>query len=424
MQVENEERNTQPSIGLSRDVRAFQSVADFFEVAEKYSESGRGNYLQIVLKNTRGQALVTDHYQRPATEMKVFCSADYLGLAHHPAVKAAAHAAIDEHGLTVASVPVIGGATAVHIALERYLARYFGYAEALLFPTGHAANMSGIAALCGREDVIFVDDEIHPSMMEGIHLSRARSFRFRHDDIGDLDRRLHRCRQEGHEGNILVVAEGTYGLDGQVSNIAAVIDLAHRQGARVYVDDCQGIGVIGSAGRGVLDLCGDQRPDIFMGAFSKAFGSIGGFIAGDSDVIGMLRGRASSSVFSIGLSPVFAAAALEALKTTVNDPTLRNRLYDNVEYAKGRFAAIGASNVLLSESAIMSIRVVGETDLDRLAARLFADGVWAEILRHPATRKGEERVRFRIRSDHSREDIDAAVGAFARAATDEGIAFF
>ncbi len=402
---------------------AFDSVETCKKVVSDYKESGGRHYMQVVLANEGGHAVVTDYYGREATKMVVFCSADYLGLAHDPVVKQAAISAVNTHGLTVASVPIIGGTTDIHVALERFIAEYFGYDDAVLFPTGQAANASSIAALCGPGDAIFVDEQVHPSMMEGVHLSRSTSFRFKHNDAKHLCRRLQRCRSSGHAGGILVVTEGTYGLDGEVSDLAEICRTAHAFGAKVYVDDCQGIGIVGPNGRGAVEYCNGLRPDIMMGAFSKAFGSIGGFVAAGRDVVDMLRARSSSSIFSIGISPVFAAAALAGLVVARDNPHRHATLRANIAHAQRRFEDIGAVNVRKSGSAIMSVLVPSEEALDRLAKGLFDAGIWAEVLRHPATRRGEERIRFRIRTNHSLADIDRAVDTLRSVANAQGVAF-
>lgn len=401
----------------------FASVATSRKLVADFKDSGRRNYLQVVLENDEGRAVVTDYYGRAATEMIVFCSADYLGLAHDPVVKDAAIAAVHTHGLTVASVPIIGGTTDIHVALEKFLADHFGYDAAVLFPTGQAANASGISALCGPADAIFVDEQVHPSMLEGVRLSRSASFRFRHNDARHLGRRLERCRAGGHAAGILVVTEGTYGLDGEVANLAEICRTAHAFGAKVYMDDCQGIGVVGPGGRGALERCEDARPDIMMGAFSKAFGSIGGFVAASHEVVDMLRARSTSSIFSIGISPVFAAAALASLRLTRDDPGRHQALLRNVAHARRRFEEIGAANVRKSGSAILSVLVPTEEAVDRLARGLFDAGVWAEVLRHPATPRGEERIRFRIRAHHSLADIDLAAETLREVAAAQSIAF-
>ena len=401
----------------------FNSVETCKKLVSDFKESGGRHYMQVVLANDGGHAVVTDYYGREATKMIVFCSADYLGLSHDPVVKQAAISAVHTHGLTVASVPIIGGTTDIHVALERFIADHFGYEDAVLFPTGQAANASSIAALCGPSDAIFVDEQVHPSMMEGVHLSRSTSFRFKHNDAKHLGRRLQRCRSAGHTGGILVVTEGTYGLDGEVSALADICQTAHSFGAKVYMDDCQGIGIVGPNGRGAVEYCDGPRPDIMMGAFSKAFGSIGGFVAAGRDVVDMLRARSTSSIFSIGISPVFAAAALAGLSVTRDDPQRHATLQRNIAHAKRRFEDIGAINVRKSRSAIMSVLVPTEDALDRLAKGLFDAGIWAEVLRHPATRKGEERIRFRIRMNHSLADIDRAVDTLRSVASAHEVAF-
>lgn len=377
----------------------------------------RRGYLRTVSAYRGGGADLADIGDTDAplsthSTIRMFCSADYLDLAQDPFVKRAAQDAVERYGASVSAVPIFAGATELHRELEGRLARFVGCEDAVIFPTGHAANSSSVEVLCGPNDFIVRDGLLHASLLEGIRLSGAGLRLFRHNDIADLAQVLRDLRAGGHRGGILVAVEGVYGLDGDVADIAAIRRVAAEANARVYVDDSQGVGVIGTGGRGIVFQTGEgQAPDILMGAFSKGFGGFGGYAAGSRAAMLFLRRYAKGTMFSVGLPPAQVGAAIAAIDVLEREPERVAALQARCADARERLAALGGRNALLSRSPIMSVLAPGEENMSRLMDGLFDAGIWAEGLHVPATPQGGERVRFRIRASHIDDDISAMVDA-------------
>jgi len=357
-----------------------------------------------------GSARVRDSVTGQIHEVQVYCSADYLDLARHPKVIEAAHRAIDRFGVSVSSVPLIAGSTVIHDELEKELAAFLGAESCVLFPTGQAANVSTIAALCSANDFIVLDKQVHYSVLEGVKLTSAKWKTFRHSDAYHLDAVL-RAVRERHPGiGILVIAEGVYGLDGDITPLPDILSVVRQHSARLLLDDAHATGVIGKRGAGSADHFGiTELPDIVMGSFSKAFGSVGGFIAAPKHVTEYLRYFAKSISFSIGLPPANAAAALESLRLIRHDSSLIDRLRSRHSLLRESLFAAGFSDVARSRSAIMAVMVGSETAVKESTRDLFNAGVWVEGLPFPAVSRGQERLRFRSRPCHSDEQIERTV---------------
>lgn len=384
---------------------------------------GRGfdRYMLPVLEYRGGKALVGSHDGRTASEMAVFCSADYLGLAHDPAVIAAAHAALDSHGASVSSVPAIAGMTDVHQALEQQLAKLTRTEACVLFPTGHAANIGTIGALCGSRDLVVVDKQIHYSFIEGIRTAGCRWESFRHSDPDHLAHVLERAQARRSDRGVLVAIEGVYGVDGDVAPLEELQAVATRFGARLMVDDAHATGVIGPGGAGTAARLGLPPPDIVMGSLSKSLGSFGGWIATDRATAAFLRYFAKSIVFSVGLPAMQAAAASAAIERIGSDQNLLERLHRNRRHFSEAVDALQLPRACVSGSAIHSVLIGSEPILRDVVRDLFEQGVWAEGLPVPAVARGEERLRFRVRACHELQDIEHAVEATGRVLRRHGV---
>jgi len=384
-----------------------EAFKDFIDDARK---QGYEKYLHSVIDYRGGRALVKHKYAEQASEVILFCSADYLGLAHNSEVMSNAHRAIDAYGGSVSSVPILAGATREHDLLEKNLREFTHVEDIVLFPTGHAANASTISALCHKHDQVISDRSVHESISEGMKLTGARGRVFKHFDMIDLERQLKRSRDRIGNHGILITVEGVGGLDGDIAPLPDIMALAEQYDAKVLLDDAHATGVIGKNGAGSVSYHGmDRQPDIQMGSFSKAFGSVGGWIGTTQTVADYLRYFARSVVYSVGLSPINAAVANGALSAMASDPPMIANLLSNTNYFRNGLIELGLDNAAKSGSAIMSVLVGSESVLREIVMDLFIGGVWAEGLGYPAVRTGEERIRFRIRIAHTQHDLDDAL---------------
>ena len=337
-------------------------------------------------------------------------TANYLGLASDSRVIAAAHQALDQYGASMCGVPLIAGTTELHQVLEAELAEFKHVGGACLFQTGYAANTGAIAALAGKDDYVVVDACVHASIFDGARLAGSRTTKFHHSDCNHLDEVLRSIRRQ-HKGGVLVVIEGVYGLDGDVPPALEIARVVHVHGARLMVDDCHATGVLGSDGAGLASECGQVGGfDIVMDSLSKALGSIGGWIGASQEVIGYLRCFARPIGFSVGLSPVNAAAALAALRVIKSEVALVARVRENAEFLRAGLSAAGVESVRKSRSAIMSILIGDELKVRKMTAELFAEGLWVEGLPYPAVPRGQERLRLRANAMHTESDLIRALG--------------
>jgi 7-keto-8-aminopelargonate synthetase-like enzyme len=399
----------------------FTKTVRFQDFLSDGRQKDLGKYLLQYVEFQGGSARVRERLTGKLHEVQVFCSADYLDLARHPEVVEAAHRAVDRFGVSVSSVPLIAGSTILHDELEKQLATFLGAESCVLFPTGQAANASTIAALCSAQDFVVIDKQVHYSVLEGVKLTGAKWKSFRHSDVEHLETVLRTVRERHSDVGILVIAEGVYGLDGDIAPLPELMAVVRRHDARLLLDDAHATGITGPRGAGTVDHYGMiERPDIVMGSFSKAFGSVGGFIAAPVHVTDYLRFFAKSISFSIGLPPANAAAALQSLRLIRENPSLVAQLKSRCTRLRDSLLAAGFSDVARSRSAIMSIMVGSEAAVKEATRDLFNAGVWIEGLAFPAVSRGHERIRFRARLSHTDEQIERAVRIVTDTAKNHG----
>ena len=388
----------------------FAKVNEFAYFLEDLRERGDEKYLLPVRRYQGSRAVVDLGYGAGEKEVIVYCSANYLGLSFHPRVLHAVHEAVSEFGASVASVPLIAGSTSLHSELQKQLASFLGVEDVVLFPTGHAANVGTIAALAGPRDLVVLDKQVHYSILEGVRLAGASWVSFRHSDPEDLEKVLISGREGRGDSGILVILEGVYGIDGDVAPLPELMRIAHAHGARVMVDDAHATGVLGERGRGTREHYRiETPPDLVMGSLSKSLGSMGGWIATNKETADYLRYFAKTIVFSVGLPAINAAAAMAALDLIEQEPRRLFELRQNVQRLKDGLMDLGLSNVRKSDSSILSVIIGDERTLRDVVRDLFEEGVWVEGLPFPAVTRGQERVRFRVSTLHTEEDIEQTV---------------
>ncbi|HWD60157.1 MAG TPA: aminotransferase class I/II-fold pyridoxal phosphate-dependent enzyme [Stellaceae bacterium] len=332
-----------------------------------------------------------------------FASYDYLGLNGDPRVTEAAKAAIDRYGTTVSASRMVSGERAIHRQLEAALAAHHRTEDAMVLVSGHATNVSVIGALLGPGDVIVHDALAHNSIAEGARLSGARRLAFAHNDPGAAERLLGAPRT----GRALIAVEGHYSMDGDVPDLAAFAALARRHEAWLMVDDAHGLGVLGGRGAGAVERAGiDPREvDILMGTLSKSLVSSGGYIAGERSLIAYLKRRAPGFVFSVGLAPANAAAALAALRILAAEPERVTRLNRNAALFRDLLRAGGLDIGGSAGAAIVPVVTGSSIRAGRLAASLFARGIVAPPILYPAVPERAARLRFFVTARHSEAQL-------------------
>jgi glycine C-acetyltransferase len=342
-----------------------------------------------------------------------FCANNYLGLANHPEVVAAAHAALDHWGFGLASVRFICGTQELHRELEAAVRDFLGMEDAILFGSCFDANGGLFEALLGEEDAVISDALNHASIIDGIRLCKARRLRYPGCDMAGLEGCL---REAGDARRRLIATDGVFSMDGTIAPLASICDLAEAHDALVMVDDSHAVGFLGEGGRGTheyRDVMG--RVDLLTGTFGKALGGAGGgYVAGRGELIALLRQRARPYLFSNTLAPPVAAASLKALELARTRPGLRRRLWENT----GRFRAglAGAGFPVPAEAHPIVPVMLGDPRLaTAMAARLAAQGIHVIAFSFPVVPRGTDRIRVQVSAAHSTVDIDRAVAAFAAA---------
>jgi glycine C-acetyltransferase len=352
-------------------------------------------------------------------EVLNFCANNYLGLADHPALIAAAKEALDTHGLGMASVRFICGTSDLHLALERRLADYLGMDDSILFAACFDANGAVFEPLFGEQDAIISDALNHASIIDGIRLSKAKRFRFANGDMNDLETQLKAAR-DGGARRIIIVTDGVFSMDGYFAKLGDIRKLADQHDALIMVDDCHATGFIGPQGRGTPHRAG-VKVDILTGTFGKALsGSAGGYIAASKPIVDLMRQRARPYLFSNALPPPIVAASLKAIDLAEQGDDLRAKLFDNARRFRSGMAAAGF-RLLEGEHPIIPV-MLGEAKLaQEMAANLYERGIYVTGFFFPVVPKGQARIRTQMSAAHSIADVDAAIAAFTETGKSIGV---
>jgi glycine C-acetyltransferase len=352
-------------------------------------------------------------------EMINLCANNYLGLANHPSVLAAAHAALDRYGYGVASVRFICGTQSVHAQLEERLSAYLGMEDTILYSSCFDANGGLFETLLDETDAVISDSLNHASIIDGIRLCKARRLRYANGDLDELEARL----EEAQTARVrLIATDGVFSMDGSIARLAEICDLADRYGALVMVDDSHATGFIGARGRGSHELCGVMdRIDILTGTLGKALGGAsGGYVAARREIVAWLRQRSRPYLFSNSIAPVVAAGTLRVLDLLETSPELRERVHANARHFRGRMQDLGFS-LLPGEHPIIPI-MLGDAPLAvQLAEKMLAQGVYVVAFSFPVVPKGKARIRTQMNAAHSTEQLDRVVAAFAKAGRELGV---
>ncbi|HML22719.1 MAG TPA: glycine C-acetyltransferase [Aggregatilinea sp.] len=348
-----------------------------------------------------------------------FSSNNYLGLANHPRLIDAAKQAMDIYGLGPGAVRSIAGTMDIHLKLEERLAEFKRVESTITFQSGFTANLATIPALVGKDDLIFSDELNHASIIDGCRLSRAEIIRYAHGDVDDLRRQIEAAKDR--PGRRLIITDGVFSMDGDIAPLPAICAVAEEYGILLMVDDAHGEGVLGEGGRGIVDhfkLHG--RVDVEIGTLSKAFGAVGGVVAGRRVVTDWLRQRGRPFLFSSAMTVPDAAACLAAVDLLEASTELVDRLWSNAEYFKQQMNALGFDTGH-TETPIVPV-MLGEAPLAQtFSKRLFEEGVFAMAIGFPTVPMGKARIRVMNSATHTRADLDQGVEIFGRVGRELGV---
>ena len=392
-------------------------LASLAEQTEALKDQGLFKQERIIAGPQQASINVRDN--GGATEVLNLCANNYLGLANHPSIIAAAHRALDEFGYGMASVRFICGTQTIHKELEARISRFLGTEDTILYPSCFDANGGLFETILTDQDAVISDALNHASIIDGIRLSKAQRFRYQNDDMNDLEVKLGEasgCAQK------LIVTDGVFSMDGTIANLADICDLADRFGALTMIDDCHATGFLGETGRGTheyRDVMG--RIDIITGTLGKALGGAsGGFTSGRKEIIGWLRQRSRPYLFSNSVAPAIVATSIAVLDLLENDDGLRVRLQENARYFRSGMESLGFE-LKPGEHPIIPV-MLGDAKLaSDMADRLLEHGIYVIGFSFPVVPKGQARIRTQMSAGLEREHLDRAIEAFATVGRELGV---
>ncbi len=336
----------------------------------------------------------------------MFGSNSYLGLTRHPEVVEAAKQALNKYGTGASGSRLMNGNLDLHEELEKQLADFVGKESATVFSTGFQSNLGTIPALAGRNDYILIDEKNHASIIEGTRLSFAKTLKFAHNDMDDLERLLQKTDKDKVT---LIVVDGIFSMEGDIAPLDKMTFLADKYNASIMVDDAHSFGVLGNGGRGTANHFGvTDKVDIIMGTFSKSLASLGGFVAGSHDAINYLKHTARALLFSASIPPAAAASVLKALELIKREPERIDRLWENTNYAK-KLLVDNGFDIGQSTTPIIPIHVGDDVKTYKLATLMLQKGVYVNPVVHPAVEKGKAILRYSLMATHTKEQIDRSV---------------
>jgi glycine C-acetyltransferase len=351
-------------------------------------------------------------------EMLMFASYNYLGLITHPKIKKAAIEAIEKYGTGAAGVRLLAGTTKIHEKLEETIAKFKGAEDAVTYSSGYVTNLAAISTLCGRGDLVIIDKLDHASIIDGCILSGANHRTYLHNNMESLEKIL---ANSGNYTNKLIVVDAVYSMDGDVSNLPEISHLAKKYNAKVMVDEAHSIGVLGKTGHGIEEHFGLKGAvDIHMGTLSKTIPSIGGYLAGNKDLISYLKHNSRPFIFSASLPPVAAATAVACFEVIESEPERIVNLQKNIKQFRDGLNSMGY-DTMGSTTSIVPILVGEEEDTLKLCQMVNDEGIFICPILFPAIPKDTNRLRAHVLTTHTSQDIDKALDIFKKAGEKLGL---
>lgn len=348
----------------------------------------------------------------------MFGSNSYLGLTNHPKIKEASKRAIEKYGTGCAGSRFLNGTLDIHIELEDRLANYVGKEAAVLFSTGFQVNLGVLSCVTGRNDYLILDEYDHASLIDGSRLSFSKVIKYAHNDMADLERKLSLLPEEAVK---VIAVDGIFSMEGDIVKLPEIVELAHKYGVNIMVDDAHSLGVIGHNGAGTASHFNlTDEVDLIMGTFSKSLASLGGFIAADADTIDYMKHRARSLMFSASMTPGSVASVIAALDIIESEPERIQKLWDNTNYAMKLLLDEGF-DLGPTESPILPIFVRDNDKTFLVTKHLQSSGVFVNPVVSPAVPSDSSLLRFSLMATHTFEQIDEAVEKIAKAFKDVGV---
>ncbi len=382
-------------------------VNQFNNIKESSGDIYRKLYRRETLAGMDNRVVVSDPITGDARTMTMFGSNNYLGMANHPRVIEAMRRAALTHGVGGGGSPLLCGTSNIHDQLEKNLSSFKGMDETVLFSSGFAAQLGWTKALIEKNDIVFMDAYSHASFQEGVELTRCKRVPFKHNDMRDLRLRLTKFRKKGTTAWIFV--EGVYSMHGDIADLATVVKLAKEFDCKIAVDDAHGVGVLGATGKGIVEQChvDPQAIDIYLGTFSKAFGTVGGFVCTSKRYADYIRWLGKSHMFSASLPVPTVAAINESLEILKEEPERCEQLRQNVKYLVEGFRKTGIDTS--TQSAIVPIVIPVGANARKMAVEYDNEGVFVNLVEFPAVPIDQQRFRITVIATHTQDDLDQLI---------------
>lgn len=350
-----------------------------------------------------------------------FCANNYLGLSSHPRVIEAAKRAIDTHGFGMSSVRFICGTQDIHKELERKISEFLGTDDTILYAAAFDANGGVFEPLFGEKDAIISDELNHASIIDGVRLCKAMRYRYKHNDMEDLEKQLQDAKTAG-ANQIIIVTDGAFSMDGTIAQLDKICDLADKYEALVMTDECHSMGFLGKTGRGVPEHCGVMgRVDIITGTLGKALGgALGGFTSGRKEIIDMLRQRSRPYLFSNTLAPAIVGASIEVFNMLSQTTDLRDKLEANTKFFRSEMTKAGF-DIKPGVHPIVPIMLYEAPLAQKFAEKLLEEGIYVIGFFFPVVAKGKARIRVQISAAHEKHHLEKAIAAFTKVGKELGV---
>ena len=392
------------------------SIARYAATLEGLREQGLFKAERIITSPQSAQIELAD-----GRTVLNFCANNYLGLADHPDIIAAAKDALDSHGFGMASVRFICGTQDLHKQLEQTIADFFGTQDTILYAACFDANGGLFEPLLDEHDAIISDALNHASIIDGVRLCKARRYRYANCDMADLEKQLQQARADGAR-TIMITTDGVFSMDGFIAPLDEITALARKYDALVHVDECHATGFLGATGRGSAEVKGVMdKVDIFTGTLGKAMGgALGGFTTARAEIVELLRQRSRPYLFSNSLPPHVVAAGIKAFDMLASAGELRTRLQENTAYFRQRMAAAGF-DLKPGVHPICPVMLYDAPLAQKFAQRLLEEGIYAIGFFFPVVPQGQARIRTQMSAAHTREHLDRAIDAFVRIGRELGV---
>ncbi len=388
-------------------------------LAEQLEELKREGLYKSERLITSAQSAEISTDQAPA--LLNFCANNYLGLANHPELIAAAKAGLDQYGFGMASVRFICGTQDIHKQLEHRISEFLGMQDTILYSSCFDANAGLFETLLGKEDAIISDALNHASIIDGVRLCKAQRYRYANNDMGELETALKQAK-ENKADKILIATDGVFSMDGVIANLKGICDLADQYGAMVMVDDSHAVGFVGANGKGSHEHCDVMgRVDIITGTLGKALGGAsGGYTSASAEIVAWLRQRSRPYLFSNSLAPAIVSASIKVLELLADGGDLRAKLKQNSEYFRTQMSEAGFS-LAGADHAIIPV-MLGDAKLaSQMSAKMLERGIYVVGFSFPVVPKGQARIRTQMSAAHTKEQIDTVVAAFVDVAKEIGV---